>query len=525
MKCLVSDTLSCAHCREGRAACVSGDKLKLVSKRNVFLSVLEFPSDHAYGLCIPLGTKKSPMVCNKFNAELILSRNNTLPVEYDFICICKYPHLLSQKSYYEDCDQVKACKPHGQLITDITLSDVFQNGRCKCGGLFVGDHNKRRGPFCRPRLVSEAALSSPKTNCPNGFMNLAEDGGANRCVRNMCEWDVFTGKANNNPYSRINKSYLCHCDPSFGNIPVYSSNSSHPNGCFNILNSPKGGIKFRETCMYMHNEETLTPKCTLEFIDIGLSLLNSITLEAVTLHYKELNQPLPAVVTLTFSVKWPFTATNFHLSKTRNSSANKEYFYFVNNSTNILRTSTAHVTSNIDWNEIINSYSHTSKCLSITKRHSNFNSVTVANQKYGIPFCNELLLLRVSNNLRVYSYNLSRRFLSSVSGKMFNWKSTFYLPYCMQNDELYINPILLNDVTLNSFSPNTSIFSNKGLELPEYTKYNQVAQFVNVSPQIGREDTIEFEWENSRKRTCRSWEKCGYLCRQASKPIEITHIS
>lgn len=99
--------------------------------------------------------------CGARNGEWLIARRRTVgDSSYNFVCRCKYPHLLTNVAGPQSpCTRDVACNGHGRLDEDsrLGLRDPYVDGRCLCDDGWIADRDESHGtgPYCREATFEE----------------------------------------------------------------------------------------------------------------------------------------------------------------------------------------------------------------------------------------------------------------------------------------------------------------------------------------------------------------------------------
>lgn len=97
--------------------------------------------------------------CNVFTGNWLLVRRSVDgDSSYNFVCQCKYPHLLTNLNGPQTaCLKDVACNGHGRLDDNSSngLWDVVAHGSCLCDNGWVGERSSVTGPYCREGTFAE----------------------------------------------------------------------------------------------------------------------------------------------------------------------------------------------------------------------------------------------------------------------------------------------------------------------------------------------------------------------------------
>jgi Per os infectivity len=564
--CLLSDYNSCNFCKGFNGKCSRNILFSAVK-----ISELDLPIDNRFGLCFSLSDKK--IKCDSTTGNLVVSKLSHETNTYDMLCLCKYPNLVSQKSLQDNCDRILACKPHG-VLKDMNVSnyDPFLKGECKCPDDYKSVRNEIFGPYCEPRKISELIKNPhenisrflPSNSCPIGYIQKSKlynstqnvpDSGPDRCIKNPCEWDVFSGKMNLNCKLQmpigLHPAY-CKCDPRMGYVPVYSedtilngiakietspyninpkSNEGNksfkiPIGCFNIFDKYPKNVQFKEVCNFKDLTADNYPNCYLEFENVYPNDLNLMVYEAST---KVLTSPVK--LNIQFKIYWPFTSTNIHIADTMNESKHNSNLNYVVTNPDIeieLKHNSLNVINNkILWEDIISDFNYKSICMipHESKLTEQIISIESANKKYNLVSCvnsiNQILADNIVNVPGFIPIRGSRILRTSTSRmKTFDWKLNFILPYCLHGQFLHVNPYILN--SKNRYGFNSSIYTNEGLgnAFRENSDANISIEIDKVYSN-GPSKHANITWKYTRERGCYKYIKTGLWSGELEKPVEI----
>lgn len=169
--CLDCGFSACFNCLEARTRIRVCKHLKEdlvlfdeVNERNI---VLPKNDDPRMGYCMSKGLsdglgeigEDARRKCSIKNADWILARKRTEgDTHYNFLCKCKYPHLLTNSSgLMSPCDKDVGCNGHGHLDANSVagIVDPFVQGTCICDDGWISDRNDQIGPYCRQAIFEE----------------------------------------------------------------------------------------------------------------------------------------------------------------------------------------------------------------------------------------------------------------------------------------------------------------------------------------------------------------------------------
>lgn len=176
-ECAISDgTLACFNCAESRFS------LRLCAHFDTDVVLHDDDSGRVYtipknssvdtGYCVKANvaaklrdTRKHSRVrkrCQERNGHWVLARltasRDTRDSSFNFICRCKYPHLLTNLYELEtECSRDVACNGHGHLDESLINGDIdpMHEGTCVCDDGWIGDRKDTIGPFCREATFEE----------------------------------------------------------------------------------------------------------------------------------------------------------------------------------------------------------------------------------------------------------------------------------------------------------------------------------------------------------------------------------
>lgn len=167
-----------------------------------------FHCDEKTKTCVP--KKKSYFKCNPFSGyETVVSTSQGKKI---WICMPKFPHLVTNTHYYGDVDKVVACGRHGTLIDPksslpwTTESSVSpEDCTCKCDPGFVTLTAKNDRCVPDPCGTNGGTFDFEKKvcQCPRGYVRCDQ----NSPVFSLQELSLLCPKAIDNGYS------ICVKDP------------------------------------------------------------------------------------------------------------------------------------------------------------------------------------------------------------------------------------------------------------------------------------------------------------------------
>ncbi|GBO23261.1 hypothetical protein AVEN_250089-1 [Araneus ventricosus] len=150
-------------------------------------------------------------------------------------CVCKHPHLVTQKFSGANCDVDVACGPHGHL-------ENFDTFRCLCDFGYK-DVNGQCVEALPDEMVHDGPCEADEIEHPladHGFhSNYIDAVGTKKCVKRPCSFDVLTGRPLQNTV--YVQHYGCVCDPSRGQFGVRIENYLTAPGhtaCASIFKDP-----------------------------------------------------------------------------------------------------------------------------------------------------------------------------------------------------------------------------------------------------------------------------------------------
>lgn len=116
--------------------------------------------------------------CRPYSGDWVLSRLS-LDGSYNFICLCKYPHLLTNiAGPMSSCSKSVACNNHGTLDSESIAGniDAYVSGKCLCEDGWIGDYDANIiGPYCRVATFGENPNAFLHTNDNNKILNSTSD--------------------------------------------------------------------------------------------------------------------------------------------------------------------------------------------------------------------------------------------------------------------------------------------------------------------------------------------------------------
>ena len=146
-ECDLSDPLGCFECREQGTSCVHFESDGTFQDEN--LQEFVIPSNKpGKGYCLKV-KGRGDRSCNVHTGRWVLAKIDKNSSGFGWLCLCKYPGLVTQSSLTGDCNVDVACGERGRLESmDV---DPFVNGKCLCDEAsgFIADRDGRRGPFCK----------------------------------------------------------------------------------------------------------------------------------------------------------------------------------------------------------------------------------------------------------------------------------------------------------------------------------------------------------------------------------------
>lgn len=195
-KCNMNDGLkACFDCRERYAKCVHFENdVTFIDEENKE-KIIPHNSSPNEGYCLNTDDDLSQRKCNTKTGKWVLIKLDTDKTSYGWICLCKYPGLVTQKNIFEDCDVDVACGPRGNLAS--LEVDPMINGRCICfDSNQISDRDDLKGPHCRNRSFFEFKetpkflrnnFATPVKKEWKLFEKYTEN--KNPVYFNMCMWD------------------------------------------------------------------------------------------------------------------------------------------------------------------------------------------------------------------------------------------------------------------------------------------------------------------------------------------------
>jgi len=377
------------------------------------------------------------------------------------ICHCKYPHLVTQTSPESDCNVPVGCKPNGNLSPDFMLTDPMKFGQCICNDGYKSDFNEFIGPTCRPNVASEIVeinsnghiLNSNKLMMMNSEnrSSLIHDSG-NRSFFDPCQINQDSG----NYLHLFRKSdgtekQICACNPKNGFFPInpsFSMLSSDPaaTACMNIFLAQPKKVKYTEKCHFKVKSNENLPECYITFHNIPN---NDHIFQSENSENKN--------VDLKVKITWPFTWANITLKN--------EAFIYYNlfapismNTYSYEKRHTANIRENLPVTNL-------EPCLTYESATFNSKSQEISS---GIPNCSGEIRMKLINKAKLNELKTPFGAPPYFIQNSVEWTNWVYYPYCLKNDELHINREMLSDVSVNMRFNTTTVFTDQGLQLPEY---------------------------------------------------------
>jgi Per os infectivity len=512
--CNINDPKSCSSCYESNTKCIKVPSLHIID-RNIKTKL-----NASNGICIPLNNTKYSNKCTATTSDAILTKVGD---KYNFICKCKYPSIVTQLTPESDCNIPIACRPHGHLNHDFMMSDPKKEGYCECQFGYTNSRTNEFGPFCRESQAHElppcynASLDSEsliKLNHEN-IGSLQSDQNS-RCFNDPCQVDPQTQQTNRNCYMtrfRNEIGNICRCDPSFGYFPVNGSfsmlkaKSDAPSGCMNIFNTPAPNTQFEEKCNFRVDTSKKLPDCTLTFKNVTFSSLSPIFKSAVE---EKFNQNPPIIIPqITLKLMWPYTFTNILVNENKLGIYN--HFALLAPDLKKVMYEAYDQSPTLLWNPIIRKKENT--CL--TLKNTDYHDSLPVERKSNIPQCSSDVLFKAHNIAKVYygqktfdpSLKVHRTLIKS---KLYEWNNYLYFPYCILNENLVINPHILNDGTCNKLIDTTSVLNNDGLQHPIFND-NPHTSIVELTEKSPISTAVNLEWEGSQNESCWTYKKPQFI--------------
>lgn len=150
------------------------------------------------GFSFPNPNLFNTIKCTKTTGKIYIIKKHN---QYDVICECEHPKLVTQKNIYSDCDQNIGCLPGGKLIFNPKTQTPIE-GYCESiNPLYIPDntmngpvmkrenfYNSQRDPFqITNKLSINSAFISDTLQSIFKYPNL-------RNVPNPCAYNIFTGE-------------------------------------------------------------------------------------------------------------------------------------------------------------------------------------------------------------------------------------------------------------------------------------------------------------------------------------------
>lgn len=128
---------------------------------NIFNRCITYSMETEYSqenvhILIPQGSfcssiiENRDLICDPQVSEKIVIGTS---LGYKYICRCKFPWLVTQKTIYEKCNVFKKCNNVGTLIP---TSGEPINWICQCPKEYLSVSNKLMGPTCKPRSLEDS---------------------------------------------------------------------------------------------------------------------------------------------------------------------------------------------------------------------------------------------------------------------------------------------------------------------------------------------------------------------------------
>lgn len=207
--CQLDDLFSCRFCKSISSKCVHFDENTDVineGSQNINMTIPKNLNKND-GYCMNMLQLKNSRTCNPNTGTWILVRHmdklNKIEA-FLFICKCRYPHLIGQKTIMDDCDVSNGCGDLGQL-EDVTVNPMI-HGVCKCNNpdMYEPTKSSTGVPICGMKSYTNwtkdpievlsfpflLPITSPAISpqFQSKFIN------SNRFVINPCNIDAFTGE-------------------------------------------------------------------------------------------------------------------------------------------------------------------------------------------------------------------------------------------------------------------------------------------------------------------------------------------
>lgn len=240
------------------------------------------PSDHLCmrGECIPKALRGGS--CNPATGDWVVEMDRK--GRRTVTCVCRQPHLVTQKLKGGNCNVDVACAPHGRIADWATMDSCdceegYESvpGKLECRRLTAVEQESRRFP-CES---DEDELRNAVHYDYDKYLLHHRD---KRCLKRPCGFDVLTGRSF--PDGAAYHEGGCRCDPTLGRFGVVLdsdfSTLKHYNGCASILaREPERPLDV-EIHAYFYLQDDEKPVVSfLVFKNLDPDLVNPVFREAV----------------------------------------------------------------------------------------------------------------------------------------------------------------------------------------------------------------------------------------------------
>lgn len=150
--CLVGNGIACLDCKQQVAVeCKHFDEEIKYQRADGETVVIPPNTNKLVGYCTLSHSKPTDRTCNSATGEWTLMKVDEASLGYMWLCRCRYPWLVTQKTVTDDCDLQVACNGQGFLMGD-NANPMLD--RCNCiGDDYDSFHNETFGPSCRRRSL------------------------------------------------------------------------------------------------------------------------------------------------------------------------------------------------------------------------------------------------------------------------------------------------------------------------------------------------------------------------------------
>jgi len=250
------------------------------------------------------------------------------------------------------------------------------------------------------------------------------------------------------PYCKppITRREMVGCDAHYGYF------STEKGGCMNIFQEPRN-TKFTERCHFKGS----VPECYITFHDLRYNDLAKIFQDAIREKYPEY---LTKKVDVEIKLKWPFTYGNISPKPTFNT------FAVVGEKNGIVKHFS--YDTKTTWGDAIKFAIPKIGNYLVIKPIIDSN---LLDEK--IPNCSSVIRLKGTNTAdysemeKYVGYAVHDGVQVAIENDQYEWRNYYYSPYCIRNNEIYINTDMIADSNVNYLIPTTSIYTENGLQIPQ----------------------------------------------------------